>query len=717
MNDLKRHVPLYLKHRPQTLEQLVGQAAVLKTLSNAINHDRISHAYLFTGPRGTGKTSSARILAKSLNCKATDKATVTPCCECTSCEEIKTCSSPAVIEIDAASNNSVDDARILIERAPLVAPGARYKIYIIDECHMLTKEAFNALLKTIEDPPPNVVFILATTEEHKVLPTIISRCQRLMFRLATQTDLLLHLRNVAQKEDIEITDEALEFVARRSGGGLRDALGLLDQASLLSAPGKPVDVKDLLSLLGALQEDVLLEMSDHVLERRGHGLLQSAAKLLQDGREPAIVVQELARHFLNLAKASYLAALPNAAEAVNSLIIGSPSYLESLQTQAPKFERSELSQMVEMLDRLEGTCRRTTQPAMHLEVGLLALCHRQDMILIRELSERVAKLEQGHVPAQAGPAPRAVASHAPAAPRPTAATPGAAPAATPAAAPVSTSAAAPVSTSAAAPVLASAAAPATTPGAAPVATSAASSAPAYASAPAYTPSTPAVPAPNPIPIPMPNPIPPAAAAAPIAKPAAPSAVAPPEDNEYDGAGASADEVDRVWSVVIDELQRRNLPAYAVVTQHAFPIALTEKEFVIGVKEAMLKSVEGKAEHIKAACTTATGKPLHVRFKPTASAPSPPPVQAASARPAMREERTPAPVASGAPGPGDDYDDPDPAPRVKLDDVSPAPASETAQAAGTNPDQPRAANAAAPPKDTILKEAYKLFEGPGSRQIG
>ncbi|HNH75248.1 MAG TPA: DNA polymerase III subunit gamma/tau, partial [Candidatus Obscuribacter sp.] len=234
---MEPYLPLYLRHRPQTLTQLVGQRSVVKTLTNAIDNDRIAHAYLFTGPRGTGKTSSARILAKSLNCEK--GPTAEPCMVCPMCVEIKQGISPAVLEIDAASNNSVDDARVLIERAPLVAQGGRFKLYIIDECHMLTKEAFNALLKTIEEPPPKVIFVLATTEEHKVPPTIISRCQRLMFRLVNHEDLTKHLRNVADQEDIHIEDSALELIARRSGGGLRDAMGLLDQASLLATKEKP----------------------------------------------------------------------------------------------------------------------------------------------------------------------------------------------------------------------------------------------------------------------------------------------------------------------------------------------------------------------------------------------------------------------------------------------------------------------------------------------
>src|SRR5271154_1568014 len=229
---MTQYQPLFLKYRPQALSDLIGQEYVARALTNAVEHNRIFHAYLFTGPRGTGKTSSARILAKSLNC--VNGPTATPCQVCASCEEIRQGISSSVFEIDAASNNSVDDARLLIERAPLVAQGGRYKVYIIDECHMLTKEAFNALLKTIEEPPPNVVFILATTEEHKVLPTIVSRCQKLMFRLVTQNELADYLAKIAEDQHIEIEGEALEVISRRSGGGLRDALGLLDQASLLS---------------------------------------------------------------------------------------------------------------------------------------------------------------------------------------------------------------------------------------------------------------------------------------------------------------------------------------------------------------------------------------------------------------------------------------------------------------------------------------------------
>lgn len=389
---LQTYQPLYLKYRPQSLADLVGQKSVAQTLTNAIEHNRISHAYLFTGPRGTGKTSSARILAKSLNCEA--GPTAAPCLVCASCLEVKAGNSPSVFELDAASNNSVDDARSLIERAPLVAQGGRFKLYIIDECHMLTKEAFNALLKTIEEPPPMVVFILATTEEHKVPPTIISRCQRLMFKLVNQKELTAHLRHISTLEEINILDEALDLIARRSGGGLRDALGLLDQASLLSTKEKPVGVNDLLILLGAVHEDVLLQISAAVQNRDGQAVLSSANTLLMEGREPAVLVLELAKHFLNLMKASYVNETGTlTADNLASLVLGSPSYLQAIVAQAKNFDRAELALMVEYLDKLEQTCRRSSQPVLSVEMGLLALCHRHDMTFVRDLDARVKTLE------------------------------------------------------------------------------------------------------------------------------------------------------------------------------------------------------------------------------------------------------------------------------------------------------------------------------------
>lgn len=388
--EQSKYLPLYLKHRPQALGELVGQSSVVKTLTNAIENKRIAHAYLFTGPRGTGKTSSARILAKSLNCE--HGPTPTPCLTCVSCVEVKESSSPSVFEIDAASNNSVDDARMIIERAPLVAQGGKFKLYIVDECHMLTKEAFNALLKTIEEPPPGVIFILATTEEHKVPPTILSRCQRLMFRLVNLEELSAHLKEVAKKENIEIEQEALDLITRRSGGGLRDALGLLDQASLLARPGEPVSQKDLLVLLGALDEDVLLTISKGILERSGQAVLDAITGLVMQGREPALIAQELAKHFLNLTKASYVN--QGGGGETGRFVLGSTQYLEGLIEQAKLFERVELTQMVETLDALEQSLKRSTQPSMSLEIALLSICHRHEIASVKQLESRINQLEE-----------------------------------------------------------------------------------------------------------------------------------------------------------------------------------------------------------------------------------------------------------------------------------------------------------------------------------
>ena len=221
--------PLHHKYRPQTFAELVGQEAIATTLTNAILSLKIAPAYLFTGPRGTGKTSSARILAKSLNCLSSDKPTPQPCGKCNVCQEISKGATLDVIEIDAASNTGVDNIREIIERAQFAPVQCRYKVYVVDECHMLSTQAFNALLKTLEEPPKHVVFVLATTDPQRVLATIISRCQRFDFRRIPMNGMVEHLTQIAANENINITQEAVTLVAQVSQGGLRDAESLLDQ--------------------------------------------------------------------------------------------------------------------------------------------------------------------------------------------------------------------------------------------------------------------------------------------------------------------------------------------------------------------------------------------------------------------------------------------------------------------------------------------------------
>ncbi len=688
----KRHEPLYLKHRPQSLAQLVGQEGVHRTLSNAIEHNRLSHAYLFTGPRGTGKTSSARILAKSLNCKTAGRPTVEPCQTCSCCVEITQGNSPAVFEIDAASNNSVDDARVLIERAPLMAVGGDYKVYIIDECHMLTKEAFNTLLKTIEEPPPKVVFILATTEEHKVLPTIVSRCQRLMFRLINQDALCKHLRHVADSENIEIEEDALKLIARRSGGGLRDALSNLDQAALLAAPGQPATVTDLLRLLGALHEDVLLDISRQVAQREGQAVIDSVSKLLGEGREPQVVLQELSRHFLALMKASYIAKTGNAdGEALKSIVLGSDSYIASLLEQVSLFERSELSQIVEQLDRLEQTCRRSSQPAMHLEIGLLGICHRHEIHLVKDLLARVQSLEEkinsaAFVPDTHSHRPAPVAAQRPVAEPPPARENSAA---RPPINREQTEAAAPPPP-ASRPILPAQSNIATAPSANNDTSRAAqsNSSPAGDSRPA------------------------AKAAAP--EPAAQLTSVADDDPRVRELNS---DIDYVWQQILDELQRRHLPTYSLASTHAFPLQIGNREFGIGVmKENFQKMLEGKVEHIKTACQIVTGIDLGVRIRVTADA-APPAAQKKTAV-ASRPSSSPPPRDAA---PSNEHAQSEGSSSNQAMTQEPVQSSTEedplSQQANSSESENTSENPGSNEFDaTMVKEAYKLFEGPGSRRL-
>ncbi|MEO1466671.1 MAG: DNA polymerase III subunit gamma/tau, partial [Cyanobacteria bacterium J06633_1] len=269
--------PLHHKYRPQTFKDLVGQETIALTLSNALEQARIAPAYLFTGPRGTGKTSSARILAKSLNCLASDRPTPYPCGKCEACLAIARGTALDVMEIDAASNTGVDNIREIIERSRFAPVQCRYKIYAIDECHMLSTAAFNALLKTLEEPPPQVVFILATTDPQRVLSTIISRCQRFDYRRIPLTEMTDHLRYIADTEGIAIADDALTLVAQISNGGLRDAESLLDQLSLLP---ETITVEKVWDLVGAVPEQDLLKLLQAINSNDSLAVLQQCRSLL-----------------------------------------------------------------------------------------------------------------------------------------------------------------------------------------------------------------------------------------------------------------------------------------------------------------------------------------------------------------------------------------------------------------------------------------------------
>jgi len=355
--------PLHHKYRPQTFAELVGQEAIAKTLSNALRQRRIAPAYLFTGARGTGKTSSARIFAKSLNCLDYKEPTITPCGQCEACRMIAQGAALDVIEIDAASNTGVDNIRELIERAQFAPVQCRYKVYVVDEVHMLSNAAFNALLKTLEEPPPHVVFVLATTDPQRVLPTIISRCQRFDFRRIPLEAMILHLQHIAAKEGIPITAEAVQLVAQISQGGLRDAESLLDQLSLLEGE---VDTERVWDLVGAVPERDLLALMQAIAQNDPETLLDRVRNLMDRGREPTIVLQNLAGFYRDLL-------IAKAAPERNDLVAITAQTWQEMRDFVADFDIALLQHGQQHLRSSEAQIRNSAQPRLWLEVTLMGL--------------------------------------------------------------------------------------------------------------------------------------------------------------------------------------------------------------------------------------------------------------------------------------------------------------------------------------------------------
>ncbi len=391
----ENYTPLYRKYRPQKFNDLIGQETVVKTLSNAIELDKVAHAYLFTGSRGTGKTSTARILAKSLNC--IEGPTVNPCGKCPSCVDIANSNSIDVIEIDAASNRNVEDARNLIDKVHFMPVAGKYKVYIIDEVHMLTPAAFNTLLKTLEEPPKNLVFILATTESHKVLTTIISRCQRFDFKRVNQDLISKRLKEIAKKENITINDKAVSVISRRCHGGMRDALGLLDQASVISSVKEELQESDIISLMGSMPEDTLFKIADCFANRNTSELI-TLIDNISVVNEPVQVIRELINYFRNV----LFVKTSNNLEEINDLIDVSENILPDIKQQTHKFETNEIVQIIEKLSECERTLKTSSQQLLWMEVGLIGICHRHDIQVIKELESRILQLEEaiysGHKP-------------------------------------------------------------------------------------------------------------------------------------------------------------------------------------------------------------------------------------------------------------------------------------------------------------------------------
>ncbi len=355
--------PLHHKYRPQALADLVGQEAIATTLASALKTERIAPAYLLTGARGTGKTSTARIMAKSLNCLSYDAPTPTPCGKCEMCLSIIRGNALDVTEIDAASNTGVDNIRDLIERSQFAPVQARYKVYAIDECHMLSTSAFNALLKTLEEPPDRVVFILATTDPQRVLPTIISRCQRFDFRRIPLDSMVKHLQKIANIEKIDINSEALTLVGQIAQGGLRDAESLLDQLSLQEGT---ITVEAVWDLVGSVPEQDLLTLLEAIALSNSSLVLTQLRHIMDRGREPLVVLQNLAGFYRDL----LIAKTAGDRQDLVALTAGTWARLKQI---AQDFALASILAGQQHLRSAETQIRQTTQPRLWLEVTVLSI--------------------------------------------------------------------------------------------------------------------------------------------------------------------------------------------------------------------------------------------------------------------------------------------------------------------------------------------------------
>ena len=359
------YVALYRRWRPESFADLVGQEHISRTLSRAVMSGQTSHAYLFTGPRGTGKTSTAKILARALNCA--EGPTLTPCGVCDSCRSISDGSSMDVFEIDAASNRGIDEIRDLRESVKFAPTEGHYKIYIIDEVHMLTTEAFNALLKTLEEPPERVIFILATTEPHKVPATIQSRCQRYDFHRITVTEIRDRLIYVCKESDIAAEEDALGIIAEQADGGMRDALSILDQCMALAEGTLTAErVQEALGLVGRAW---IRRMAGEIAARDAAALIAQLSELLQSGRELKQVLAELAQYFRRLMIAGVGGAV-SAAE----LCAGDA---EELRMDAAQFTQEEIMSILRRLNETMQELRTSPQPRIAVETLLIGLCHTE----------------------------------------------------------------------------------------------------------------------------------------------------------------------------------------------------------------------------------------------------------------------------------------------------------------------------------------------------
>ncbi len=370
-----------LRWRPQTFDEVVGQEHITTTLKNAIRQNRIAHAYLFAGPRGTGKTSTARILAKALNCKEGPKPE--PCNKCENCKEITASNSLDVLEIDGASNRGIDEIRALKENVKLSPSSSRYKIYIIDEVHMLTEEAFNALLKTLEEPPEHVKFIFATTRPQKILPTILSRCQRFDFRRIPTKDIVERLKEISKKEKLRVDEDALYLIAKSADGSLRDAESILDQFS--SYENKGVTKEDVNSILGSVGQEFLFNMMQKIIDKDTKGTLGLLNEAINKGKDLSIFVSEFIEHIRNMM-------IAKETDNYKELIDASDESLKTIKRQSEQFSGEDLLYIFSLFSKIQSEMESYPIKRIPIEMVLIKLTREGGIVKIGDLIEELKKL-------------------------------------------------------------------------------------------------------------------------------------------------------------------------------------------------------------------------------------------------------------------------------------------------------------------------------------
>ena len=371
------------KYRPKTFEEMIGQKTVVQTLENAIKNNRVAQAYIFSGMRGVGKTTAARILAKALNCQ--QGPIPTPCNKCEFCKEIYEDRSVDVLEIDGASNRGIDEVRALREGVKYKPIRSRYRVVIIDEVHMLTKEAFNALLKTLEEPPPHTVFIFATTEFHKVPATIVSRCQHFEFKKISQKEIINHLLDITQKENIKISSYGLNLIAEAAEGSLRDAQSLLDQAVAFS--GEVINDDELKEILGTISNDILFAFSRAIIEEKANEIFPLVEKLIENGYDLRFFYSKLIQHFRNLL-------LVKSVQNSQELLPLNEEEMKALREEAEKASQEEILRYCVALQQGEQGLRFSSHARIFLEAFLVKLCHFKKITPLKEMMRDLEEIKK-----------------------------------------------------------------------------------------------------------------------------------------------------------------------------------------------------------------------------------------------------------------------------------------------------------------------------------